>query len=56
LSSERGSSSEKERRREDGTPEDELDTEVRRDGCEELAREASSRESRVGTVYLGGIV
>lgn len=48
LSSERGSSSSKDRFREEGAPDADDSTEVRRDGCEDEASEASSSESRVG--------
>jgi len=48
FSSDKGSSSSKDNRREDGAPEEEDSSEVRREGCDEDAREASSSESRVG--------
>jgi hypothetical protein len=48
FSSERGSSSSKDSLREDGAPDTEESSEVRREWCEEDASEASSSESRVG--------
>jgi hypothetical protein len=48
FSSLNGSSSSKESLRDEGAPETEDSSEVRREGCEEEAREASSSESRVG--------
>ena len=48
VASNSGSSSSSDSLRDEGAPEADESCEVRRDGCDDEASEASSRESRVG--------